>query len=591
MNLIKMHKVYLALFLSIAALLFLFLFPNDAYAAGEDERAPQVSKIQFQTDEVTKPGVIKVSLDLIEEETGIKSISLQLERLDENGNTLGSSIGGSAKNSVEYASCDLSLYTGTYTFEIPIPETAANGEWTVYGISLIDSVGNSSQYWRQNPKDQFPFGDYDEDPYLVEYKDPDSGHVACPNFKVKSEFDIAFQYGANNPNLATALENMEDGESGEVVVNSRNGYTIPADAFLAIKGKDKYLVISDDGVKWVFYGKDINDEVKSIDTRTTISMVSGSSYGVNDSVVQVDFADNGKLPGKAQIRLKSDYLYNKAGVKGTIYVYYKTENLLTLESSTDELVMDGTDKWCYFDVDHNSTFLLASKELSLAGKWLKGLKGWWYKYTDGSFAKGIKKIGGATYYFDAKGWMKTGWQHATGNSDWYYFNKSGAMKTGWLKSGGKWYYLNPTDGKMKTGFYNVGKTRYYSNGSGVMKTGWQKISNSWYYFASSGAMKTGWAKVSGKWYYLNSEGKMKTGKQVLSGKTYFLNSSGAMRTGWIKDGSAWRYANKSGVMQTSKWIGNYYVDANGTMLTNQWVKTNGKEYYVNKAGKWTGAKR
>ena len=228
---------------------------------------------------------------------------------------------------------------------------------------------------------------------------------------------------------------------------------------------------------------------------------------------------------------------------------------------------------------------------TLTGTWKHNSKGWWYAYSNGTYAKGMKKIGGATYYFDSKGWMKTGWQHATGNSDWYYFNKSGAMKTGWLKSGGKWYYLNPTDGKMKTGFYNVGKTRYYSNGSGVIKTGWQKISNSWYYFASSGAMKTGWAKTGGKWYYLNTEGKMQTGKQVISGKTYFLNSSGAMRTGWIKDGSAWRYANKSGVMQTSKWIGNYYVDANGTMLTNQWVKTNGKEYYVNKAGKWTGAKR
>ncbi len=228
---------------------------------------------------------------------------------------------------------------------------------------------------------------------------------------------------------------------------------------------------------------------------------------------------------------------------------------------------------------------------TLTGAWKHNSKGWWYAYSNGTYAKGMKKIGNATYYFNNSGWMKTGWQHATGNSDWYYFNKSGAMKTGWLKSGGKWYYLNPTDGKMKTGFYNVGNTRYYSNGSGVMKTGWQKISNSWYYFASSGAMKTGWAKTSGKWYYLNSDGKMQTGKQVISGKTYFLNSSGAMRTGWFKSGSDWYYCNKSGAMQTSKWIGNYYVNADGKMLTNQWVKTDGKEYYVNKAGKWTGAKR
>lgn len=229
---------------------------------------------------------------------------------------------------------------------------------------------------------------------------------------------------------------------------------------------------------------------------------------------------------------------------------------------------------------------------TVTGAWKHNSKGWWYAYPDGTYAKGMKRIGNATYYFDSKGWMKTGWQHATGNSDWYYFNKSGAMKTGWLKTGGKWYYLNPSDGKMNTGFYNVGNTHYYSNSSGVMKTGWQKISNNWYYFASSGAMKTGWAKISGKWYYLNpSNGIMKTGWLDEGGQRYLLRSSGQMITGWVKDDGVWYCFNKSGYMQQSKWVGNYYVDIDGKMLTNQWVKTNGVEYYVNASGKWTGAKR
>lgn len=232
---------------------------------------------------------------------------------------------------------------------------------------------------------------------------------------------------------------------------------------------------------------------------------------------------------------------------------------------------------------------LLSSIKTITGKWSHNSKGWWFTCTDGSYARGLNRIGSKIYYFDSKAWMKTGWQKI--NNNWYYFASSGALKTGWQKVKGKWYYLDPSTGRMKTGFFKVKNVTYYANSSGVMKTGWQKISNSWYYFASSGAMKTDWAKTGGKWYYLNSEGKMQTGKQVISGKTYFLNSSGAMRTGWIKDGTIWRYANKSGAMQTSKWIGNYYVDAEGTMLTNQWVKTNGKEYYVNKAGKWTGAKR
>ena len=232
---------------------------------------------------------------------------------------------------------------------------------------------------------------------------------------------------------------------------------------------------------------------------------------------------------------------------------------------------------------------LLSSIKTITGKWSHNSKGWWFTCTDGSYARGLNRIGSKIYYFDSKAWMKTGWQKI--DNKWYYFVSSGALKTGWQKVKGKWYYLDPSTGRMKTGFFKVKNVTYYANSSGAMKTGWQKISNKWYYFASSGAMKTGWVKTGGKWYYLNSEGKMQTGKQVISGKTYFLNSSGAMRTGWIKDGTIWRYANKSGAMQTSKWIGNYYVDANGTMLTNQWVKTNGKEYYVNKAGKWTGAKR
>lgn len=44
-----------------------------------------------------------------------------------------------------------------------------------------------------------------------------------------------------------------------------------------------------------------------------------------------------------------------------------------------------------------------------SGKWVKSSKGWWYSYSDGSYAKGFKAIKGATYYFDANGWMKTGW--------------------------------------------------------------------------------------------------------------------------------------------------------------------------------------
>lgn len=138
--------------------------------------------------------------------------------------------------------------------------------------------------------------------------------------------------------------------------------------------------------------------------------------------------------------------------------------------------------------------LALSNKVTLTGNssavkegWVHGSKGWWYRYNDGSYAKGFQAIKGATYYFDNNGWMKTGWQ---------------------------------------------------------------KIDNNWYYFKGSGAMATGWQKVGSKWYFMNAEGIMQTGKLIDKGNTYFLDGNGAMKTGWVQQGSDWYYANKSGVMVT-----------------------------------------
>lgn len=234
--------------------------------------------------------------------------------------------------------------------------------------------------------------------------------------------------------------------------------------------------------------------------------------------------------------------------------------------------------------------LAVSNKVTLTGNpsavkegWVHGSKGWWYRYNDGSYAKGFQTIKGATYYFDTNGWMKTGWQKIDNN--WYYFKGSGAMTTGWQKVKSKWYFMN-AEGVMQTGkIADRGKT-YFLDGNGAMKTGWVQQGSSWYYTNKSGAMTTGWQKVKGVWYYLNpADGKMKTGKQVISGKTYFLKSSGAMKTGWNQEGSKWFYYDKSGAMKTNAWIsGKYWVGSNGIMATNAWV--DGGKYYVGANGKW-----
>ena len=196
----------------------------------------------------------------------------------------------------------------------------------------------------------------------------------------------------------------------------------------------------------------------------------------------------------------------------------------------------------------------------LTGTWMSNSKGWWYKWSDGSYPKSkFENISGKTYYFDSSGYMVTGWQKIGGA--WYYFSASGAMTTGWQKINDKWYYMS---------------------GKGVMQTGWQKIGGKWYYFEGSGAMLTGWQKIGDVWYYFSAGGAMVTGWQQIGGTWYYFNGNGAMVTGWQQISGKWYYFEGNGAMAANKWVGNYYLTGSGAMATNTWI---GK-YYVGADGKW-----
>ena len=81
---------------------------------------------------------------------------------------------------------------------------------------------------------------------------------------------------------------------------------------------------------------------------------------------------------------------------------------------------------------------------------MKNDTGWWFRYNDGTWP--------------ASRWAELVWN---GVSSWYYFNADGYMETGWLNEGGHWYYLHP-----------------YSDGTqGYMYTGWHEIGGKWYYFS------------------------------------------------------------------------------------------------------------
>ena len=84
--------------------------------------------------------------------------------------------------------------------------------------------------------------------------------------------------------------------------------------------------------------------------------------------------------------------------------------------------------------------------------------------------------------------------------------------------------------------------------------------------------------------------KMKLGLGVLTvlttpiGVNTVASSDALAAQGWVKTGNAWYFYNQNGTLARNAWAGNYWLGADGKMVTNAWVD-NGR-YYVDANGAW-----
>ena len=129
--------------------------------------------------------------------------------------------------------------------------------------------------------------------------------------------------------------------------------------------------------------------------------------------------------------------------------------------------------------------------------------------------------------------------------------------------------------------------------------GWLKSGNTWSFYNQNGTLvRNAWAGN----YWLGADGKMVTNAWVDNGR-YYVGANGAwvkgaqnqatatqnkdtvntVKQGWVQSGNAWYYYNK-GSLVVNKWVGNYWLGADGRMVTNAWVDNN--RYYVGANGAW-----
>ncbi len=191
-------------------------------------------------------------------------------------------------------------------------------------------------------------------------------------------------------------------------------------------------------------------------------------------------------------------------------------------------------------------------------KWVESNGKWWYRYANGDYPAGMfEEIDGTTYYFDADGYMVTGWKEIDG--DYYYFEGSGAMAVS------KW----------------VGD--YYLGEDGIMLT--NTTTPDGYYVDKDGKWQTDkWVESNGRWWYSYKEGGYPADKfEEIEGITYYFDADGYMVTGWqVIDGEDY-YFEGSGAMAVSKWVGNYYLGEDGKMLRSTRTPDG---YEVDENGKW-----
>lgn len=117
----------------------------------------------------------------------------------------------------------------------------------------------------------------------------------------------------------------------------------------------------------------------------------------------------------------------------------------------------------------------------------------------------------------------------------------------------------------------------------------QNDDGTWNYLNDDGTKKVGWVQsLSSKlWYYMNADGVMVSNCWIKDNdKWYHFNENGAMQTGWNYIDNNWYCLEQSGAMKTG-WINDkgtwYYCSESGAMLHNTFVDG----YYLGDNGAWT----
>lgn len=331
----------------------------NANASNYDSTYPEVGRVKLIESSVYTPGTVNVELsDIVEDESGINYISVVIAMFDPaTGRCLGSG--------TQFGRLDKLLFTGdSYTVTIPLQSDLQSGIYHISSVEVRDSRGNDTMYSSDSR------ASINAQEYILKQSGPVIGNPnqSCKATGVLKVYgdDADIDLASSNPYIASKIQAMPDGKIARIFVDSTGKTIVEKGVFDAIKGTNKKINVNiSDGIKWFFDGRNIVNETKNINCMVNLSVIDGSEYGSDARLLRINFASNGLLPGKATIRLKSDYIHKMYGLNGRMYLYFVDSSGLKLEDNP-KYILDGTDHWCEFEITHNSTFIVSGNPL--AGK-------------------------------------------------------------------------------------------------------------------------------------------------------------------------------------------------------------------------------
>ena len=324
-----------------------------------DDDAPHVTGIKILNNPVKKPGVMEIQISA-QDNRAIKSIEIFTKEERE-----------PIRAFMTEKKYSKPVANFTSIFSIPVSTSATNGKYVITLIRIKDVSGNTRDYQNimdsENEKGIIQGVNRDEKGYyLCAYQDgveERAYFTGSPFITVEDEFDVAFNVGLSNSRLMTCINNMKEGYAGKIRIEGSK--KVDASVFSAIQGKDKTLIFYNSNYQWIFHGKDINTP-KTVNLDINFRVEDGAEYGTTGKVLQINFAKNGTLPGKANIRIKSDYTSAIYNLTNNLYLYYCNNNndQLELEGNSDiNYYLDDSDSWCSFYITHNSKFITTGKKL------------------------------------------------------------------------------------------------------------------------------------------------------------------------------------------------------------------------------------